>query len=67
MIEDIKGFLMLVILFSTVPLVAVTIPEALNLITNYKNYSGALMVLVVGFIALIFGSIAYGVLKNEIK
>ena len=65
--KNIKGFLMLVVLSLTVPVVGTTAPEILNLIANHKDYIGASIILLIGFIATLIGSIAYGILKDEIK
>lgn len=58
---------MLVVLSSSVKLVGATGTEVVNLIANYQNYIGALIILIIGLVSLLFGSLAYGILKKEIK
>lgn len=65
--KSIKGFLMLWVLCATLP-VCVAVPgEILHLIANYHDYTGALLIGVIGLVSLVFGSMAFGILVNQLK
>ena len=65
--ENISGFMALVGLNITVPLIGATIQEAIHIAANHKAYKEALLILAMGFVALILGSLFLGILKNIIK
>lgn len=57
--KNLKGFLALALLISTAKVVEVVPMEVINLLSNHKDYEGALLIMIIGFIACAIGSISF--------
>ena len=57
--KNLEGFLSLTLLISTAKVVEVVPMEVINLLSNHKNYEGALLIMMLGVIACIIGSISF--------
>lgn len=65
--KSIEGFLMLWVIGATLPVCLAVPGEVLNLIANYHDYTGALLIVAIGLVSLVFGSMAFGILVNQLK
>ena len=65
--KNLKGFLTLTLLISTAKVVEVVPMEVVILLVNHKDYEGALLIMIIGFIACIIGSISFKELVKRLK
>lgn len=65
--KNLEGFLSLTLLISTAKVVEVVPMEVINLLSNHKNYEGALLIMMLGVIACIIGSISFKELVKRLK
>ena len=65
--KNIYGFLAFALMLSAANVVMATPGEILNLIANHKEYLGATLILIIGLVGLVFGSMAFGEFKKQIK
>lgn len=65
--KNLKGFLALTLLISTAKVVEVVPMEVINLLSNHKNYEGALLIMMLGVIACIIGSISFKEFVKRLK
>ena len=65
--KNLKGFLALTLLISTAKVVEVVPMEVINLLSNHKNYEGALLIMMLGVIACIIGSVSFKELVKRLK
>ena len=65
--KNLKGFLTLTLLISTAKVVEVVPIEVVNLLVNHKDYEGALLIMIIGFIACAIGSASFKELVKRLK
>ena len=65
--KNLEGFLALTLLISTAKVVEVVPMEVINLLSNHKNYEGALLIMMLGVIACIIGSVSFKELAKRLK
>lgn len=65
--KNLEGFLSLTLLISTAKVVEVIPMEVVNLLVNHKNYEGALLIMMLGVIACIIGSISFKEFVKRLK
>ena len=65
--KNLEGFLSLTLLISAAKVVEVVPMEVINLLSNHKNYEGALLIMIIGFIACAIGSISFKELVKRLK
>lgn len=65
--KNLEGFLTLTLLISTAKVVEVVPMEVVNLLSNHKNYEGALLIMILGFIACVIGSVSFKELIKRLK
>lgn len=65
--KNLKGFLALALLISTAKVVEVVPMEVINLLSNHKDYEGALLIMMLGVIACIIGSVSFKELVKRLK
>lgn len=65
--KNLEGFLALTLLISTAKVVEVVPMEVINLLSNHKNYEGALLIMMLGVIACIIGSISFKEFVKRLK
>lgn len=65
--KNLKGFLALTLLISTAKVVEVVPMEVINLLSNHKDYEGALLIMMLGVIACIIGSVSFKELVKRLK
>ena len=65
--KNLKGFLALTLLISTAKVVEVVPIEVVNLLVNHKDYEGALLIMMLGVIACIIGSISFKEFVKRLK
>lgn len=65
--KNLEGFLSLTLLISTAKVVEVVPMEVVNLLVNHKDYEGALLIMIIGFIACAIGSISFKEFVKRLK
>ena len=65
--KNLKGFLALTLLISTAKVVEVVPMEVIKLLSNHKDYEGALLIMMLGVIACIIGSVSFKELVKRLK
>lgn len=65
--KNLKGFLALTLLISTAKVVEVIPMEVVNLLVNHKDYEGTLLIMMLGVIACIIGSVSFKELVKRLK
>lgn len=65
--KNLEGFLALTLLISTAKVVEAAPMEVINLLANHKNYEGALLIITIGFIACVIGSVSFKELVKRLK
>ena len=65
--KNLEGFLALTLLISTAKVVEAVPVEVINLLSNHKNYEGALLIMMLGVRACIIGSISFKELVKRLK
>ena len=66
-VKNLEGFLTLTLLISTAKVVEVVPMEVVSLLANHKNYEGALLIMMLGVIACVIGSISFKELVKRLK
>ena len=65
--KNLEGFLSLTLLISAAKVVEVIPMEVVNLLVNHKDYEGALLIMIIGFIACAIGSVSFKELAKRLK
>lgn len=65
--KNLKGFLALTLLISTAKVVEVVPMEVINLLSNHKNYEGALLIMMLGVIVCAISSISFKEFVKRLK